>query len=86
MERIPLEELSTLVEDIHVKIREASQNTDLDVREFLGIDKALQNIQGELLNNTSKLTEISKEIPKSWKKQKLILLILMKKGSYTGID
>ena len=86
MERIPLEELSTLVEDIHVKTREASQNTDLDVREFLGIDKALQNIQGELLNNTSKLTEIPKEIPKSWKKQKLILLILMKKGSYTGID
>ena len=41
MESIPLEELSSLVEDIHVKAREASQNTDLDLREFLGIDKAL---------------------------------------------
>ena len=44
MESIPLEELSSLVEDIHVKTREASQNTDLDMREFLGIDKALQSI------------------------------------------
>ena len=31
MEIIPLEELSSLVEDIHVKTREASQNTDLDM-------------------------------------------------------
>ena len=30
MDSIPLEGLSSLVEDIHVKIREASQNTDLD--------------------------------------------------------
>ena len=51
MESIPLGELSSLVEDIHVKTREASQNTDLDMREFLGIDKASQSIQGELLNN-----------------------------------
>ena len=57
MESIPLEELSSLIEGIHVKIRAASQNTDLDMREFLGIDKALQSIQGELLNNTSKLTD-----------------------------
>ena len=41
MESIPLKELSSLAEDIHVKAREASQNTDLDMREFLGIDKAL---------------------------------------------
>ena len=52
MESIPLGELSSLVEDIHVKTQEASQNTDLDMREFLGIDKASQSIQGELLNNT----------------------------------
>ena len=62
MESTPLMELSSLTEDIHVKIREASQNTDLDMWEFLGIDKALQSIQGELLNNTSKLTEINKRI------------------------
>ena len=59
MKSIQLEELSSLVEDIHVKTREASHNTDLHMREFLGIDKALQSIQGELLNNTSKLTEIN---------------------------
>ena len=54
MERIPLMELSSLVEDIHVKTWEASQNTDLDMGEFLGINKALQSIQGKLLNYTSK--------------------------------
>ena len=31
MKSILLEELSSLVEDIHVKTREASQNTDLDM-------------------------------------------------------
>ena len=31
MESIPLEELSSLAKDIHVKTREASQNTDLDM-------------------------------------------------------
>ena len=61
MESIPLEELLSLVEDIHAKTREASQNTNLDMPEFLGIDKALQGIQGELLNNTSKLTEINQK-------------------------
>ena len=44
MEAIPMKELPSLAEDIHVKTREASQNTDLDMREFLGIDKALQSI------------------------------------------
>ena len=68
MEVIPLKELLSLVEDIHVKTREASQNTDLDMREFLGNDKALQGIQGELLNNTSKLTEIDKRIERDTKK------------------
>ena len=71
MESIPLKELLSLVENIHVKTRESSQNTDLNMREFLGINKALQSIRGELLNNTSKLTEIDKriqEIPKTEKK------------------
>ena len=68
MESIPLEELSSLVDGIHIKMQEASQNTDLDMREFLGIDKALQSIQGELLNNTSKLTEINKSIKRDTKK------------------
>ena len=70
MESIPLMELSTLAEDIHVKTREASQNTDNDLREFLGIDNALQTIQCELINNTSKLTEINDCIKKESKKLK----------------
>ena len=37
------------------------------MRQFLGIDKALQSIQGELLNNTLKLTEIDKRIKKDTK-------------------
>ena len=67
MENIPLMKLSSLVENIHVKTREASQNTDLDMREFLGIDKTLQSIQGELLNSTSKLTEFNKHIKRDTK-------------------
>ena len=67
-ESIPLMELSSLVEDIHVKKWEASQNTDLNMRESLGIDKVLQSIQGELLNNTSKSTEINKSIKRDTKK------------------
>ena len=68
IESIHLGKLSSLVENIHVKTRETSQNTDLDMREFLGIDKALQSIQGELLNNTSKLTKINKRIKRDTKK------------------
>ena len=34
MESIPRKEFSSLAEDIHVKMREASQNTSLDMREF----------------------------------------------------
>ena len=40
------------------------------MREILGINKALQSIQGELLNNTSKLTEIDKRIERDTKKLK----------------
>ena len=68
MESIPLEELSSLVEDIHIRTWEASPNTDVDMRGFLGMDKALQVIQGELVNITSKLTEINKRIKRDTKK------------------
>ena len=81
--------LSSLVEDIHVRTLEASQSTDLDMLEFLGIDIALQCIQGELLNNTSKLEEINKRIKKDTRKLeevKMILLFLMNKDRYTAID
>ena len=67
MESIPLKDLASLVEDIHVKTREVLQNTDLDMLEFLGTDSVLQGIQDELLNNTSKLTEIDKRIKRDTK-------------------
>ena len=51
MESLPLMELSSLVKDIHAKTREASQNTDLDMRGFLRIGKTLQIIQSDLVNN-----------------------------------
>ena len=66
METIPLKDLSSLVEDIHIKTRETSQQTNLDMQEIL----VLQSIQGELLNNTSKLTEINKRIERDTKKLK----------------
>ena len=72
MESIPLMKFSSLVESIHFKTLEASQNTYLDMREFLGIDKALQYIQGELLNNTSKLTEINKRIKRDTEKLEVV--------------
>ena len=72
MESIPLKDLLSLAEDVHFKTREAIQNTDLDMREFLGIYKALQSIQGELVNNTSKLTETDKRIEKDTKNLKEI--------------
>ena len=68
MESIPLKDLSSLVQNIHIKTREASQQTNLDMHEFLAIDKALQSIQGELLNNNSKLTGINKSIKRDTKK------------------
>ena len=68
MESILLEELLSLVEDINVNTQEASQNTDLDMQDFLGINKAPQGIKGELLSNLSKLTEINKCIEKDTKK------------------
>ena len=70
IESISLNEPLSLIENIHVKIREASQNTDRDMREFLGIGKDLQIMQDELLNNTPKLTEIYKRIQRDTKKLK----------------
>ena len=37
MDSIPLEELSSLVENINAERRETQQNTTLDMREFLGM-------------------------------------------------
>ena len=53
-----------ILTDIYAETREASQNTDLEMQEFLGIDKALQTMQCEMANNTPKLTKIIKRIKK----------------------
>ena len=55
---VALMEISSLPGDINVKKREASQNTNFDMQEFLGIHKALWTIQGEMVSITSKLMEI----------------------------
>ena len=67
-----MEDLPKVAEDIHIKTREAAQNTDLDMREFLAIDKALQSIKGELYNNTAKLSELDKRIKQNTAKVKEI--------------
>ena len=38
------------------------------MQEFSGIDKALQSVQGKLVNNTSKIKKINKRIKKDCKK------------------
>ena len=40
------------------------------MQNFLGINKALQSMQGELVNNTSKFVEIDKRIKKDSKNLK----------------
>ena len=57
-----------LEEVISEMTREMSTNTDLDMREFEGLDKALTRIQGELANNAGKLTEIDAHITREQKK------------------
>ena len=47
---------------MHVATKEAATNTDLDMEEFLGIDKALRRVQGEIINNTAKLSELDKQL------------------------
>ena len=57
-----------LEEVISEVTRSISTNTDLDMREFLGIDKALTRIKGELENNAGKLTEIDEHIAREERK------------------
>ena len=55
MDEIPPQRLEKVINEV---MNSVSTNTDLDMREFLGIDKALTRIKGELVNNAGKLTEI----------------------------
>ena len=63
MESIPLEEFSSLVEDISFKHGRHHKILTLTLQSIQG----LQSIQDELLNNTSILTEINKRIKRDTK-------------------
>ena len=62
MEPLLFMELSSIAGVIHFKTSEVFQKTDLDMRELLGVDKAFQAIQSELVNDAWKLTESDKRI------------------------
>ena len=42
MDNISMEDLSRTITTVEHEVKEASQNTDLNMREMLGLDKALQ--------------------------------------------
>lgn len=60
------------------------------MQEILGIDKALQSLQVELVNNALKLSKIEeqkkKDSKKLRKKLKMILPLLKSKGSHTEMN
>ena len=59
MDELPPQRLEEVINEVMNSI---GTNTDLDMREFEGIDKALTRIQGELANNAGKLTAIDAHI------------------------
>ena len=70
MDNISLKDLSRVLVNVEHEVRDVSQNTDLDMREMLGLDKALQRVQGELANNLGKLTSIKEHIEREEQKLK----------------
>ena len=65
MDELPPQRLEEVIDEVMNSI---GTNTDLDMREFLGIDKALTRIKGELENNVGKLTEIDEHLERERKK------------------
>ena len=59
MDELPPQRLEEVINEV---MNSVSTNTELDMREFEGIDKALTRIQGELANNAGKLTELDAHI------------------------
>ena len=75
-----IEELRNAVESIETSMTDwgldlpdvannHTQTEGLTLRELQGLDKALQNIRGELTNNLAKLNDIDKDIAKNKKKK-----------------
>ena len=59
MDELPPQRLEEVINEVMTAV---GTNTDLDMREFEGIDKALTRIQGELANNAGKLTQLDKHL------------------------
>ena len=57
MDELPPQRLEEVINDCLAAMTSVGNNTDLDMRKFEGIDKALTRIQGERANNAGKLTE-----------------------------
>ena len=72
MESIPLQDLSHLTEQVNIATREAATNTNLDMQEFLGINKTLKRVQGVIVNNLAKLFELDKQLDRDQGKLKEI--------------
>ena len=72
MEVTILQDLSNFVEQVHLATKEAVTNTDLDMREFLGIDKALRRFKSAVVNNLAKVLELDKQLDCNWRKQEEI--------------
>ena len=69
MDNISMEDLSRTITTVEHEVKEASQNTDLNMREMLGLDKVqVQRVQGELANNLGKLTSIKEHIEREEQK------------------
>ena len=68
MESIPLQDLSNLAEQIDVSTREVATNNNLDMQEFLGIDRALTRFNGEIANKLAKLSKLDKQLAHDWEK------------------
>ena len=64
-------EVETMIDELFglPEVKNVQSQTDgLNFRELQGLDKSLQRIQGELVNNLAKLTDIDKEIDKQNRK------------------
>ena len=59
MDELPPQRLEEVINEVMTAV---GTNTDLNMREFDGIDKVLTRIQGELANNAGKLTELDEHL------------------------
>ena len=62
------EEVSNIVETVETASSEAGEPEQLPLRELRGLNKVLQTIRGELVNNLAKLTELDNHITREQNK------------------